>query len=335
MVKWSDTWYEKLDQNGIKYGQWVEKRTSTHALCKLCNCELKFEQQGLQALKQHSSKPKHTQVSKLAFSNTVRRFETTTSSLAPCGEKKLFIAPSLQEKVSAAEAMWIFKIAEEDMTLRDSDNTPKLFQAMFPDSQVAKAFTMGRSKASYILQDGLGPLLSKWLCQTVAKSEGLFTFIFDEATTNQKKKQMDLLLRFWNEELNQIVTRYLGSLYFGRATAADLASMLEDIMNSDEYDIPWERLFFLSSDGPNINKAVWRKLNEKIKGKGYKGLVALITCTLHIMHNAFRKGTSVGGFGEMAEQLAFDLHAWFKVHDIFCNDVPPNDDLYTVTQAFK
>lgn len=25
MVKWSDTWYEKLDQSSIKFGKWVEK----------------------------------------------------------------------------------------------------------------------------------------------------------------------------------------------------------------------------------------------------------------------------------------------------------------------
>lgn len=25
MVKWSDTWYEKLDQSGINLGKWVEK----------------------------------------------------------------------------------------------------------------------------------------------------------------------------------------------------------------------------------------------------------------------------------------------------------------------
>lgn len=31
------------------------------------------------------------------------------------------------------------------------------------------------------------------------------------------------------------------------------------------------------------------------------------------------KGASVGGFGEMAEQLAFDLHGWFKVY--FCCSV--------------
>ena len=37
------------------------------------------------------------------------------------------------------------------------------------------------------------------------------------------------------------------------------------------------------------------------------------------MHIGFMKGASVGGFGEMAEQLAFDLHGWFKVY--FCCSV--------------
>ena len=61
------------------------------------------------------------------------------------------------------------------------------------------------------------------------------------------------------------------------------------------------------------------KFEQKLKDEGYKGLVLLIICTLHTMHNAFGKGTSVGGFGEKAEQLTFDLYAWIKVY--FCCSV--------------
>ena len=75
--------------------------------------------------------------------------------------------------------------------------------------------------------------------------------------------------------------------------------------------------FFVSSDGHNINKAVWKKLNAKLKEKGYEGLVEVIVCTLHIMHNAFRKGSSVGGFGEMAEQL--DLIYMLGSRHTLCN----------------
>ena len=36
-----------------------------------------------------------------------------------------------------------------------------------------------------------------------------------------------------------------------------------------------------------------------------------LNCPLHIMHNAFRK--LITRLGETAEQLAFYLHAWYKV----------------------
>ena len=82
MAKWSDTWYEKLDQNGIRFGKWVEKNSSTHALCRLCNCELKFDQQVIQALKQDSGQLKHIEVSKIVFSNIARHVETSALSLS-------------------------------------------------------------------------------------------------------------------------------------------------------------------------------------------------------------------------------------------------------------
>ena len=41
MVKWSDTWYEKREQSGLKFEKWVEKKSSAYALCRLCNRELK------------------------------------------------------------------------------------------------------------------------------------------------------------------------------------------------------------------------------------------------------------------------------------------------------
>ena len=97
--------------------------------------------------------------------------------------------------------MAFFKAAEEDMTLQVCDNVPLLFQKMFPDSQIPKEFTISKNKASYVLQDGLGPLLANWLCKSVSDSEGAFSFIFDETTTNQKQKQMDLFYGFGTSSL--------------------------------------------------------------------------------------------------------------------------------------
>ena len=65
----------------------------------------------------------------------------------------------MQSKVSAAEAMWGFKVTEEDFTLRYCDHSPLLFKNMFSDSTICRFFSMSKSKVSYNFQDGLGPLL--------------------------------------------------------------------------------------------------------------------------------------------------------------------------------
>ena len=96
---------------------------------------------------------------------------------------------------------------------------------------------------------------------------------------------------------------------FARTSAQHITELLMSI--NDDFDLPWERFFNLSSDGPNINLATWRILNEELKKSSHAGLLPLIVCTLHTMHTAFQKGISI--YGEDCEQLAFDLNQWFKI----------------------
>ena len=85
---------------------------------------------------------------------------------------------------------------------------------------------MSKDKELYVFQDGLRPLLGEKICQAVQKFEGALTLMFDKTTTAQVKKQMDLLLTYWDEESEEVVTKYLESLFFGRATAVDILKCL-------------------------------------------------------------------------------------------------------------
>ena len=77
---------------------------------------------------QHSKKPKHKTVSDLHFGNDVRRFSKSSESHSSSKKEVVTLDPTFSEKVSAAEAKWLFKMAERDMTLRDCDFTPELFR---------------------------------------------------------------------------------------------------------------------------------------------------------------------------------------------------------------
>lgn len=84
---------------------------------------------------------------------------------------------------------------ECDFSLRSCGDIPSLFKNVFSDSAVAKKFTWCRQKVPYVASTGLALLLAKKICSEVAESLSVFT-MFDEATTVQNNKQMDILLRY-------------------------------------------------------------------------------------------------------------------------------------------
>ena len=82
-----------------------------------------------------------------------------------------------------------------------------------------------------------------------------YTAIFDETTANQNRKQLDVLIRYWSNESNQLVSKYLTFVFFGRASG--IGTSLNILQAVQETGLPLDELFNVSSDGPNINKTVW------------------------------------------------------------------------------
>ena len=80
----------------------------------------------------------------------------------------------------------------------------------------------------------------------------------------------------------------------------------------EEDNIPVDKLVTLVRDGPNVNMAIMRKIEQTIKDKHpeFKGSVDLGSCVLHAIHNGFGKGLQM--YGKDIDQLYLDLHAIFK-----------------------
>ena len=77
---------------------------------------------------------------------------------------------------------------------------------MFP-GPFTEGFTLSRSKASYLVSDGLGPILTKHLMKEISSTDSAFTLIYVE-TTKQVRKQMDILVRFWSEIKEKVVVHF-------------------------------------------------------------------------------------------------------------------------------
>ena len=50
-----------------------------------------------------------------------------------------------------------------------------------------------------------------------------YTALFDETMTNQNRKQLGVLIRYWKNERKQIVSKYLTSVFFGSPSGIDIS----------------------------------------------------------------------------------------------------------------
>lgn len=71
-------------------------------------------------------------------------------------------------------------------------------------------------------------------------------------------------------------------------------------------------LLSIGSDGPSVNKTIWKSINDHLKGQGLPGLLQFMPSKIRDVHNGFKHG--LFEYGQLAKQLALDVFYWFKAH---------------------
>ena len=93
---------------------------------------------------------------------------------------------------------------------------------------------------------------------------------------------MDLLIRFWNETVNDVNVRYLGSSFFLHATAKYLNKKLKEITKS----LVSTKIFQVCIDRPNVNLKFYEALKQKRNENIFYSLIDIVTCSFHPVHGA-------------------------------------------------
>ena len=97
-----------------------------------------------------------------------------------------------------AEILWALKVCDSNFSFSSCDDLNELFQAMFPDSVVAKSVNMGSSKISYLISQGIGPFFIRQVIKDLNDAPNtMYTLNFDETTTIQGNKQLVILIRYF------------------------------------------------------------------------------------------------------------------------------------------
>ena len=294
------------DGQGLKIGKWCARDNddATAGYCRLCKKTIKCSNQGLQQLKQHAKGSGHKSlVSDCLAPNQATFFSPNRSS----GGESMSTSTQ-QDRVAEAELLWMFKTVDSNYSYASADGICKLFARMFPDSKIASDMALASSKLSYLISDGVGPVLTRELVDDVRRSKTCWCLCYDESPTAQTVNQLDLQIRYFSVAKGEVVCRFYKSIMLGRKPAKKVAGLI--IKSLKEDNLPMGLFTTLMGDGPNVNKATHREIDNELKALNFHGLVSIDSCVLHHAHNGFKKG--LDAYGSEVEELAIEVFYFFK-----------------------
>ena len=117
---------------------------------------------------------------------------------------------------------------------------------------------------------------------------------YDESLNHiTQTDQMDLIVRFWDNNKKRVQVRYFDSGFLGHTEAKQLQEKFHELT---EKLIP-TKLIQISMDGPNINWKFLELLPELRAEAEIPSLINIGSCGIHVMHGAFKTSAKASRWG--------------------------------------
>lgn len=255
-------------------------------------------EKGFYAVNRHSESEKHK-------SNYELKKGPKQLSLIPGSSSQPALKlVSTKDSAYTAELIWCMKLVSSNIPISICKGIDNLFDSMFPGA-MPQHFPLNPTKASYLITDALAPYFrEKWLKEL---QNSYYSLMFNETTNSAGFKELHIRVRFWSKSKGKVMSNHLETYFLGHSTAAVIVKHL--LAALDNGGISMAFMLMLSCDGPNVNKTVFRSLNEKVKVDRNRPLIDIGFCNLHLLHNAFMKG--LVEFGINASDLVIALYHYF------------------------
>lgn len=296
----NNSWLQKQECSA-----WLaEGRLSTEAKCLLCNAVFSIAGSGFSQVQQHAQSKKHVLATGACSSQSKLGFTSSGNVVIKAGSGRVMCH---DDKVSRAEIVLLLCLVKHNYSFSSHSDLIDDLSYILPDSDTVRDMSLGSTKSSYSLANGLGPYFHDQLVKDIQRE--FYSLVVDETTTQQSKKQLDIIVRYWSLQYNKVAVRYLNSCFLGHATAEVICSSIVNTLSSEGLSL--QKMIMFSSDGPNVNIAVKRKLDEQIKAAGGKQLVDIGFCNLHAVHNALHTGLAAVP-SWCVDEFVQDVFYWFK-----------------------
>ena len=253
-------------------------RYSAH--CKVCNKSFRIDGGGLSQVRIHARGKAHEKNESIY--NGQRTFSASKNRTLAVNALPSEAVLSVEELFTKAEILQALKTVESNYSFSCADGDNERFVLMFRDSEIAKSYRQSSTKIAYVIQHGIAPYLFDSIIVNIKDKR--FSFMFDETTTSQVKKQFDGYVRFWSND--QVETSYCGSLFMGHCSADQMVDHFLDFKKRLNWDN--SLMLHLGMDGNHLNKSFQKKLSKKLEENNNQFL-NIGSCNLHKFIMIFEK----------------------------------------------
>lgn len=172
-------------------------------------------------------------------------------------------------------------IAEHDLSFRILQPLVTLCRKLAEDKKALTSLSVSNQHASYMNTHGIALQFKKCLSEKLKKC--MFSLNVDEPTTLNMDKILNVLVRFFDNESNRVITQHLASRKVNIANAPNLMLELKDVMQT--YGLEWRQVTSILLD----NYAVMRGKKSGLETQARKENPYLLDVsgeTVHMVSNA-------------------------------------------------
>ena len=258
--KWYKQNFRKAWLNDPDLQGWIasDPRDSCTTICTVCDCKLKDCNKT--GLLRHKATAKH-----------VSQFNAKKNSFSMDKFFKKPTSPDTETMAAKAEVLLAGFMAELHVPFLHADHLTEVMKKMFPDSKIAESMTMKRTKASYVMQEGIAVEESESLSSLCKNTK--FSLLIDESTDISVSQVLAIVVRFFQNR--KVTDALLTTVEVEDSSAQGLYTAVKKVFH--DRSVPLSNIFGFGSDNCStmmgVNSGFQALLKEDVPGVFIMGCV--------------------------------------------------------------
>ncbi|CAG5054157.1 unnamed protein product [Parnassius apollo] len=171
-------------------------------------------------------------------------------------------------------------LAKHDLPISLVDDFVSLLRNLFPESKCLDDVHLGKQKATNILRQVTGATYKQEVIDIMKNS--YFNIIIDETTDLSVKKQLAIIITFFNSLTKKVEYRFFDLIDMIDGTAKGILQTIKGSFS--KHEVPLDHVFGLTSDTTNVMMGKHNSVQALLKTE-IPHLV-VIECSCHLIHLA-------------------------------------------------